>query len=153
MVVMSTGGGRESCWTRNANVSVDCRALRRRVGMCWNLSIWFSWSSWISRGSEFFVRKSGVSVRMVGRDSRAVLWVVQSSGSRSGSGSQTGEVARPKGRGAEAAENPSGSNDGTGCSDGSDNGSSRLNAQGGSDNGSGNQVSDCTGCRVAWAGN
>jgi pseudo-response regulator 7 len=38
-------------------------------------------------------------------------------------------------------DNPSGSNGGNGSSDGSDNGSSRLNAQGGSDNGSGNQVS------------
>lgn len=51
----------------------------------------------------------------------------------------------------EAAENPSGSNDGNGCSDGSDNGSSRLNARGGSDNGSGNQVSDCVVCAfVPW---
>lgn len=64
----------------------------------------------------------------------------QSIGSRSGSGNQTGEVARPQSRGVEAADNPIGSNDGNGSSDGSDNGSSRLNAQGGSDNGSGNQV-------------
>lgn len=35
-------------------------------------------------------------------------------------------------------ENLSGSNDGNGCSDGSDNGSSWLNVWGGSDNGSGN---------------
>lgn len=73
--------------------------------------------------------------------------VVQSSGSRSGSGSQTGEVVRPEGRGVEAAENASESNDG---SDGSDNGNSRLNVRGGSDNGSGNQVSSfvCSSLRL-----
>lgn len=82
----------------------------------------------------------------------------QSSGSRSGSGSQTGEVAKPRSRGVAAADNPSGSNDGNGSSDGSDNGSSRVNAQGGSDNGSGNQVSSrvilsvpCTMCVLLYA--
>lgn len=67
--------------------------------------------------------------------------LLQSSGSRSGSGSRTGEVLKPKSGGVVDINNASGSTDGSGSSDGSENGSSRLNVQGGSDNGSGNQVS------------